>query len=134
MLPKPINIASKRPEHKSSLEEEMPSDYEELVSIYQKLEKHYRDMQDLEFTIEKGKLWLLQTRTGKRTAEAAVRIAIEMVDEKLINKEEAIMRIEPKSLDQLLHPVFDKKNENIGHVLVFRDISRQKKMEDEILK
>ena len=106
--PQPINIANKRPEHKISLEEEMPNSYKELVEIYQKLEKHYRDMQDIEFTVENNKLWLLQTRTGKRTAQAAVRIAIEMVDEKLINKEEAIMRIDPNSLDQLLHPVFDK--------------------------
>lgn len=90
-----------------SLEERMPVIYEELESTYQKLELHYRDMQDIEFTIQDGKLWLLQTRTGKRTAAAAVRIAVEMVDEGLINKETAILRVEPSQLDQLLHPKFD---------------------------
>ncbi|MBF0543467.1 MAG: pyruvate, phosphate dikinase [Candidatus Riflebacteria bacterium] len=90
-----------------SLEETMPKAYQELVSIYQKLEKHYKDMQDIEFTIQREKLWMLQTRSGKRTAAAAVRIAVEMVGEELIKKEEAIMRVKPTDLDQLLHPVFD---------------------------
>ncbi len=94
-----------------SLEELMPKAYQELVEIYQKLEKHYRDMQDIEFTIEKGKLWMLQTRNGKRTAKAAVRIAMEMMDESLITAEEALLRVEPHSLDQLLHPRLDPKAE-----------------------
>lgn len=90
-----------------SLEEMMPKAYKQLVEIYQKLEAHYRDMQDIEFTIENGKLWMLQTRTGKRTAAAALRIAREMIEEKLITEEEALLRIDPTSLDQLLHPRLD---------------------------
>ena len=90
-----------------SLEEAMPAAYKQLVEIYTKLEKHYRDMQDIEFTIEQNKLWMLQTRTGKRTAEAAVRIAIEMLGEKLISEEEALLRVDPYALDQLLHPTLD---------------------------
>lgn len=92
-----------------SLEEKMPKVYAELVEIYHKLEKHYRDMQDLEFTIEQNKLWMLQTRNGKRTAKAALRIAGDMIEEKLITPEEALMRIEAKTLDQLLHPTLDPK-------------------------
>lgn len=92
-----------------SLEEKMPELFKELVTIYKKLEAHYRDMQDMEFTIEQGKLWMLQTRNGKRTARAALKIACDMIDEKLITPEEALMRIEPKSLDQLLHPTLDPK-------------------------
>jgi len=87
----------------------MPEAYKELEGIYKKLEEHYRDMQDIEFTIQKGRLWMLQTRSGKRTAAAAVRIAVEMAKEGLINKEEAIMSIDPEQLDQLLHPTFDPK-------------------------
>lgn len=94
-----------------SLEEIMPQAYKELVEVYQKLEKHYRDMQDIEFTIERSKLWMLQTRNGKRTAKAALRIACEMIDEKLITAEEALMRISAQSLDQLLHPTLDSKAE-----------------------
>lgn len=90
-----------------SLEEAMPEAYNQLVDAYKKLEAHYKDMQDIEFTIQEGTLWMLQTRSGKRTAAAAVRIAVEMVEENLINKETALLRISPKSLDQLLHPVFD---------------------------
>ncbi|MCD6134508.1 MAG: pyruvate, phosphate dikinase [Candidatus Omnitrophica bacterium] len=86
--------------------------YNQLQQVRRKLEKHYRDMQDFEFTIEKGKLYMLQTRTGKRTAQAAVKIAVDMVKEKLINEKEAILRIEPKQIDQLLHPMFDSKEEN----------------------
>jgi pyruvate,orthophosphate dikinase len=92
-----------------SLEELMPPAYQDLVNVYQKLEKHYRDMQDIEFTIEKNKLWMLQTRNGKRTAKAALRIACEMIDEKLITTEEALLRISASSLDQLLHPTLDTK-------------------------
>ncbi|WP_336276339.1 pyruvate, phosphate dikinase [Bartonella sp. CB178] len=94
---------------KSSLEKIMPGAFSELCQISQKLERHYQDMQDLEFTIEKGKLWILQTRSGKRTARAALKIATEMVEEGLISREEAVMRIDPKSLDQLLHPTLDRK-------------------------
>ncbi len=90
-----------------SLEEYMPGVYKDLVDTYKRLEEHYRDMQDIEFTIQDNKLWMLQTRTGKRTAAAAVRIAVEMVEEGLIERETALSRIEPESLDQLLHPTFD---------------------------
>ncbi|MDY0084660.1 MAG: pyruvate, phosphate dikinase [Bacteroidales bacterium] len=90
-----------------SLEEAMPEIYQELNKLQQKLEDHYRDMQDLEFTIQEGKLWILQTRNGKRTGAAMVRIAIEMMKQGIISKNEAIMRVEPNKLDELLHPVFD---------------------------
>jgi len=93
----------------ADLKHEMPKVYRELREITNKLEKHYKDVQDFEFTIQKGKLYMLQTRTGKRTAQAAIKIATDMVKESLISKEEAIMRIEPQQLDQLLHPVFDPK-------------------------
>ena len=92
-----------------SLEEEMPAQYKELVGIYHKLEKHYKEMQDIEFTIQSNKLWMLQTRTGKRTAHAAVKIAVDMVAAGLITKKEAVMRINPDQLDQLLHPMIDPK-------------------------
>jgi pyruvate,orthophosphate dikinase len=88
------------------LKDEMPSAYEEFEQIAQKLEKHYREMQDMEFTIENGKLWMLQTRDGKRTAQAAVRIAVDMVEEGLITKEEAVMRVTPEQIDFFLHPQF----------------------------
>ena len=91
-----------------SLEESMPSMYKELFDTQKQLEKHYHDMQDLEFTIEDGRLWLLQTRNGKRTGAAMVKIAVDMLQEKLITKEEALMRVNPEKLDELLHPVFDK--------------------------
>ena len=92
-----------------SMEETMPEVFSELVKIYQKLELHYRDMQDIEFTVQNKKLWMLQTRNGKRTAQAAVKIAVDMVTEKLIDKKEALRRIDPASLDQLLHPTLDPK-------------------------
>lgn len=92
-----------------SLEEKMPKVFADLVATYKQLEKHYRDMQDMEFTVERGKLWMLQTRTGKRTAKAALKIACDMIDEKMITEEEALMRLDPKSLDQLLHPTLDTK-------------------------
>ena len=92
-----------------SLEEAMPIMYKELFDTQNKLENHYRDMQDIEFTVENGRLWLLQTRGGKRTGAAMVKIAVDMLSEKMINKEEAIMRVNPEKLDELLHPVFDKK-------------------------
>ncbi len=107
--PQPINQSSRNStsEVLITLEEAMPAAYRELVRVYQKLEKHYRDMQDIEFTIERGKLYMLQTRTGKRTAAAALQIATDMVKERLISKEEAILRIKPEQLDQLLHPGLD---------------------------
>lgn len=89
---------------KPSLEKEFPEAFAEFKNICNKLERHYRDMQDLEFTIEQGKLWMLQARSGKRTAKASLKIATDMVSEGLITKEEAVMRVDPKSLDQLLHP------------------------------
>ena len=95
----------------AELANEMPEAYKHLVDVYMKLENHYKDMQDIEFTIQKGKLWMLQTRTGKRTAAAAVRIADEMVQEGLISKDIALLRVQPNDLDQLLHPVFDPKAE-----------------------
>ncbi len=90
-----------------SMEEVMPDVFGELVAVYQKLEAHYRDMQDIEFTVENRKLWMLQTRNGKRTAKASMKIAVDMVAEGLITKEEALLRIDPASLDQLLHPTLD---------------------------
>ncbi|MFL6269486.1 MAG: PEP/pyruvate-binding domain-containing protein, partial [Actinomycetes bacterium] len=93
--------------NKPSLEKAMPQAFAELTRIYQALEKHYRDMQDLEFTIEQGKLWMLQTRGGKRTAKAALRMAVEMVEEGLIDEAAAVRRIDPMALDQLLHPTLD---------------------------
>jgi pyruvate,orthophosphate dikinase len=96
---------------KPSLEALLPEAYAELVRIYNKLETHYRDMQDLEFTVERGKLWMLQTRGGKRTAKAALRIAVELANEGLISQQEAVTRIDPASLDQLLHPTIDPEAE-----------------------
>ncbi|HHT26040.1 MAG TPA: pyruvate, phosphate dikinase [Firmicutes bacterium] len=93
----------------STLKEQMPDVYAELESIYKKLELHYRDMQDIEFTIQEGKLFMLQTRNGKRTAHAAVRIAVDMANEGLIDKKTAVTRVEPAQLDQLLHPMLDPK-------------------------
>ncbi|RWB33696.1 MAG: pyruvate, phosphate dikinase [Mesorhizobium sp.] len=94
---------------KPSLQKLMPEAFQSFVTISDRLEKHYRDMQDLEFTIERGKLWMLQTRSGKRTAKAALKIAVDMARDKLISKEEAVVRIDPASLDQLLHPTIDPK-------------------------
>ena len=94
-----------------SMEEAMPKVYSQLAKVFLKLEKHYRDMQDIEFTVENNKLWMLQTRSGKRTAKAAIKIAVDMVKEKLISKKEAILRIDPNTLDTLLHPTLDEKVE-----------------------
>ena len=94
-----------------SMEEVMPKVFKELKNIFIKLEKHYKDMQDIEFTVENNKLWMLQTRNGKRTAKAAIKIAVDMVSEKLISKKEAILRIDPNTLDTLLHPTLDDKVE-----------------------
>ncbi len=92
-----------------SMEEAMPKVYKQLEKVFIKLEKHYRDMQDIEFTVENNKLWMLQTRSGKRTAKAAIKIAVDMVKEKLISKKEAILRVDPNTLDTLLHPTLDDK-------------------------
>ncbi|MDX1815921.1 MAG: putative PEP-binding protein, partial [Thermodesulfobacteriota bacterium] len=91
------------------MKKEMPRVFQQLERITSRLEKHYKDLQDFEFTVENGKLYMLQTRPGKRTAAAAVKIAVDMVKEKLISKEEAVMRLEPRNIDQLLHPVIDPK-------------------------
>ena len=91
----------------SKLKEEMPEVYNQFVEIATRLENHYRDMQDMEFTIENGKLFMLQTRNGKRTAAAALKIAVDLVDEGMITEQEAVLRVEPKQLDSLLHPQFD---------------------------
>jgi len=107
--PQPVNETTKSDPSHQTLQEIMPEVYDELEAIYLKLEDHYRDMQDIEFTIQKNKLWMLQTRNGKRTAAAAVRIAVEMVKENMIDKDTAVMRVEPDALDQLLHPMFDPK-------------------------
>ncbi|MGV3455563.1 pyruvate, phosphate dikinase [Sphingomonas sp.] len=90
-----------------SMEEAMPEAYAELARVFDQLERHYRDMQDIEFTVERGKLWMLQTRSGKRTAKAALKIAVDMANEGLITREEAILRVDPSALDQLLHPTLD---------------------------
>jgi len=94
---------------KPSMEYTLPKAYGELKRIYNVLERHYRDMQDLEFTVEQGKLWMLQTRSGKRTAKAALRIAVELANEGLISKSDAVLRVDPLSLDQLLHPTIDPR-------------------------
>lgn len=109
--PQPINTESfnDQNKHLPTLEKALSPAYKELVTLYKKLETHYRDMQDIEFTIQKGKLFMLQTRNGKRTAAAAVKIAVEMVKEGLIDKKEAILRVTPEQLDQFLHPRLDPK-------------------------
>ncbi|MGE5294915.1 MAG: pyruvate, phosphate dikinase, partial [Solirubrobacterales bacterium] len=117
--PNPLNEATKSEQNKnlSSLETAMPKVYKELDGIQKKLEKHYHDMQDIEFTIEKGRLWMLQCRVGKRNGPAAVRMAVDMLKEKLIKKEEAVMRVTPAQLDELLHPIIDPKAESAQKVL-----------------
>ena len=109
------------PQPITKLEEDMPEVFKEFMDIANRLENHYRDMQDMEFTIQEGKLYFLQTRNGKRTAHAAIQIACDLVDEGMITKEEAVLRIEAKSLDQLLHPTFNaealKNGEVIGSAL-----------------
>jgi pyruvate,orthophosphate dikinase len=111
--PQEITEAAKKESgsDKPSMERAMPDAFAELKRIHGVLERHYRDMQDLEFTVEQGKLWMLQTRNGKRTAQAALRIAVELAQEKLISKEEAVARIDPAALDQLLHPTIDPNAE-----------------------
>ena len=109
--PQPMNVAQKKEDDGESLEETMPEIYEELDAIRQMLELHYTDTQDLEFTIQAGKLWMLQTRTGKRTAEAAIRIAVEMEAEGLIDRKTAILRVDPDQLEQQLHQKLDPNAE-----------------------
>jgi pyruvate,orthophosphate dikinase len=99
----------------TELKSDMPEVFEQFVGICDRLEKHYRDMQDVEFTIERGKLWMLQTRTGKRTAKAAIKIAVDMVDEGAISREEALGRVTPENVDALLHPQFDPKAKEQAH-------------------
>ena len=113
--PQPISKAAALAgaSNKPSMEEAMPAAFAEFVGITKVLEKHYRDMQDIEFTVEDNKLWMLQTRSGKRTAKASLRIAVEMAREGLITQEEAVGRIDPGALDQLLHPTIDPKAERI---------------------
>lgn len=108
---------NERIEEYPSLEELMPSIYNELNNYQEALEKHYKDMQDMEFTIEQGKLWILQTRNGKRTGAAMVNIAMDLLKEGLINDKEAILRIEPNKLDELLHPIFDPKALKASNVI-----------------
>jgi pyruvate, orthophosphate dikinase len=110
-----VVAGTRTPNPISQLRKELPKVYQEFSEITQLLEKHYRDMQDCEFTIERGKLWMLQTRTGKRTGAAAVRIAVDMASEKLIDRQTAVRRVTPEQLDQLLHPTVDPKAD--AHVL-----------------
>ena len=112
--PNPLNEDTKTPETQSlpSLESSMPELYAELVEIRNSLEKHYTDMQDIEFTVQDGKLWMLQTRTGKRNGAAAIKIAVDMCNEGMIDKKAAIMRVKPEQLDELLHPMLDMDSEN----------------------
>ncbi|HVR73004.1 MAG TPA: pyruvate, phosphate dikinase [Planctomycetota bacterium] len=115
--PAPINEASKGEynAHETSLEKAMPKLYRELFAIQRRLEKHYRDMQDIEFTIEKGRLYMLQCRVGKRNGPAAVRMAVEMMKEKLIKPEQAVKRVSAAQLDELLHPILDPRAEQATH-------------------
>src|SRR5262249_16712459 len=111
--PQEITEAARREtgSDKPSMERALPQAFKELTRIYGMLERHYRDMQDLEFTVERGKLWMLKTRGGKRTAKAALKIAVDLANERLISRKEAIACIEPTALDQLLHPTIDPKAE-----------------------
>jgi pyruvate,orthophosphate dikinase len=112
-----VVAGTRTPQHISKLEEEMPENYKQLMDIRKKLEEHYRDMQDVEFTIQEGKLYMLQTRTGKRTAAAALQIAVDMVDQGYIDKKTAVTRVEPQMLDQLLHKQLDKKAKKNAELL-----------------
>ena len=112
--PLPINKKQKSDPSVPSLEEEMPEAYKQLLEIRATLERHFKDMQDVEFTIQRKKLWMLQTRTGKRTAFAEFKIAVDMVREGLIDKEEALMRVSPDGLNQILRPIFDPEGDREG--------------------
>jgi len=117
--PNPVNNAGKTKDtkHLPSLEEAMPKVYKQLYNIQKKLERHYKDMQDIEFTIENGKLWMLQTRVGKRNGQAAIRMAVEMAHSKLISKRTAVLRVKPEQIDELLHPSVDPEAEKNAVVL-----------------
>ncbi|MCX5847387.1 MAG: pyruvate, phosphate dikinase [Deltaproteobacteria bacterium] len=117
--PNPLNIKNKTEDtkHLESLEEAMPKLYKEIVGIRNRLEKHYKDMQDIEFTIQEGRLWMLQTRTGKRNGAAAIKVAVEMVKEGLINEKTAVLRVRPSQLDELLHDMLDPAEERKARVL-----------------
>jgi pyruvate, orthophosphate dikinase len=112
-----VVAGTRTPEPISRLEKEMPEQYKELVKIYKKLEHHYKDIQDIEFTVQEGKLFMLQTRSGKRTAAAAVKIAIDMLQEGLIDEKTAVLRVEPEQLDQLLHKQLDPKAKDTAVLL-----------------
>ena len=114
------------PQPISKLAEDLPECYEEFMKLAMKLENHYRDMQDMEFTIQEGKLYFLQTRNGKRTAHAAIKIACDLVDEGMITPQEAVLRIDAKSLDQLLHPTFDKEALKKGEVIGNKRVREEK--------
>ena len=117
--PHPLNQSTKTEESKNleSLEEFLPDVYDQLDSIRQKLEKHYNDMQDIEFTIEEGRLWMLQTRSGKRTGAAAIKIAVDMVEEEMLSKQDAIIRVTPDQIDELLHPKLHMENEGAATIV-----------------
>ena len=117
--PHPLNQSTKTEESKNleSLEEFLPDVYNQLDSIRQKLEKHYNDMQDIEFTIEEGRLWMLQTRSGKRTGAAAIEIAVDMVEEEMLSKQDAIIRVTPDQIDELLHPKLHVEDEGAATIL-----------------
>ena len=117
--PHPLNQSTKTEESKNleSLEEFLPDVYDQLDSIRQKLEKHYNDMQDIEFTIEEGRLWMLQTRSGKRTGAAAIEIAVDMVEEEMLSKQDAIIRVTPDQIDELLHPKLHVEDEGAATIL-----------------
>ena len=104
-------------ERVSKLKDDMPEVWDEFEEITQKLEQHYREMQDVEFTVERGKLWMLQTRDGKRTAQAAVRIAVDQAEEDLISREEAVLRVSPEQIDFFLHPQFPVKTKKKARLL-----------------
>lgn len=117
--PNPLNVLNKTDDtrHLKSLEEDMPKLYKELAGIRNRLEKHYKDMQDIEFTIQEGRLWMLQTRTGKRNGQAAVKMAVEMAKKGLISEATAVLRVRPAQLDELLHDMLDPAEERKAHVL-----------------
>ncbi len=117
--PNPINNSMKTEDtvHLESLEDVMPNLYDQLDAIQNQLERHYTDMQDIEFTIQAGRLWMLQTRGGKRNGTAAVKMAVEMVDEGLIDEKTALMRVKPEQLDEIMHPMLDPETERTAHIL-----------------
>ena len=112
-----VVAGTRTPQSISKLKDEMPAIYDQLIDIFKKLENHYKDMQDMEFTFQEGRLFMLQTRTGKRTAAAALQIAVDMVNEGLIDKKTAVLRVEPAQIDQLLHKQLDKKAQDIAQLI-----------------